>query len=280
MNFTREYIIQSIVCASNNLRLSTEKIEIVTLLRRYLEKEEDIALVIFLMKQKTEFAKLAVKLDALIKYISSDKLDFLKISSSFKDHCHFITQELGQLLDILSTSGTKELLDAVTEKKRIHLQSKQKNQDDSKTDKNSNTQSKEDILLEEENEKEEFSFEDYEKKILKPIRKLDEFLNKLPTLNYTEKDINEVSDLVKLNADLSTNVGFDIIGEMHHIIFKALKLIHDKKIAATKETIESMRACLIVIVAVVRRKDVDISKYLKKAEVFGRSLTKNTKELT
>lgn len=81
-----------------------------------------------------------------------------------------------------------------------------------------------------------------------------------------------------MNADLSISIGFDIIGEMHHTIFKALKLIHDKKIAATRDVIEAMRACLIVIVAVVRRKDVDVSKYLKKAESFGRSLIKNSKE--
>jgi len=41
-----------------------------------------------------------------------------------------------------------------------------------------------------------------------------------------------------------------------------------------------MRACLIVIVAVVRGKDVDITNYLNKAEDFERKIrTTNSKEL-
>jgi hypothetical protein len=39
-----------------------------------------------------------------------------------------------------------------------------------------------------------------------------------------------------------------------------------------KEVIENLRACLIVIVAVVRGKDVDINNYLNKAEEFGNKL--------
>ncbi len=39
-----------------------------------------------------------------------------------------------------------------------------------------------------------------------------------------------------------------------------------------KEVIESLRACLIVIVAVVRGKEVDISNYLNRAEDFGNKL--------
>lgn len=280
MNFIKEYIIQSIVCASNNLRLSTEKIEIVTLIKQSIEKEEDISLFIYLMKQKTEFSKLAVKLDSLHKYISIDKTDFLKVSEIFKEHCHFITQELGLLLDILSTSSTKKLLEELSISKQTFLKPGKKEVVDLDSSKKNAAGKNDEKLLEDKNDKEEFNFEDFEKKILKPIRKFDEILNKLPALNYTEKAINEVADLVKLNADLATNVGFDIIGEMHHTFFKALKLIQNRKIPATKETVESMRACLIVIVAVVRRKDVDISKYLKKAEIFGRSLIKNTKELS
>ncbi len=282
MNFVKEYIIQSVVCASNNLRLSTEKIEIVTILRKYFEIEEDIALIVFLMKQKTEFSKFALKLDRLLKYIQNERIDYLKVSETFKEHCHLITHELGAMLDILSTVSVKSLLYELSENKRNFL----KSNPGSSGLNLSPTQSKQGTVTEKIKSeieepspaKEQFSFEDFEKKILKPIKTFDAFLNKLPSLNYTEKEINEIADLVKLNADLSANVGFDIIGEMHYTFFKALKLIQAKKIPSTKDTIESLRACLIVIVAVVRRKDVDISKFLRRAETFGRNLTKNTRE--
>ena len=50
---------------------------------------------------------------------------------------------------------------------------------------------------------------------------------------------------------------------------KALILIKNKELDPDKETVESMRACLIVIVAVVRGKEVDITTYLNRAEEFG-----------
>ena len=38
------------------------------------------------------------------------------------------------------------------------------------------------------------------------------------------------------------------------------------------DVIEAMRACLIVIVAVVRGKELDITNYLNRAEAFGREI--------
>ena len=59
---------------------------------------------------------------------------------------------------------------------------------------------------------------------------------------------------------------------MHRIISRALLLIKNRELMPGKEVIESLRACLIVIVAVVRGKDVDINNYLNKAEEFGNRL--------
>ena len=63
-------------------------------------------------------------------------------------------------------------------------------------------------------------------------------------------------------------------------MYKALKLIKSQELVPGKNVIESMRACLIVIVAVVRGKEVDITNYLNKAEDFERKIqTTNSKEL-
>jgi hypothetical protein len=59
---------------------------------------------------------------------------------------------------------------------------------------------------------------------------------------------------------------------MHRIVSKALVLIKNRELMPGKEVIENLRACLIVIVAVVRGKDVDINNYLNKAEDFGNKL--------
>jgi len=62
---------------------------------------------------------------------------------------------------------------------------------------------------------------------------------------------------------------------MHTIFYTALLSIKDKKIAIDKNLIESLRACLIVIVAVVRGKDVNITNYLNKSENLGKFLNIN-----
>jgi hypothetical protein len=49
-------------------------------------------------------------------------------------------------------------------------------------------------------------------------------------------------------------------------------LIRSRDLFPGKEIIESMRSCLIVIVAVVKGKDVDITNYLKKAEDFEKDI--------
>jgi hypothetical protein len=74
------------------------------------------------------------------------------------------------------------------------------------------------------------------------------------------------------NAQLSERIGFEILTSMHNIIAKALLLIRNRDLMPGKEVIESLRACLIVIVAVVRGKEVDISNYLNKAEDFGNKI--------
>ena len=41
-----------------------------------------------------------------------------------------------------------------------------------------------------------------------------------------------------------------------------------------KSVIEALRACLIVIVAIVKKKEVDISGYLSRSEEFARKYLK------
>ena len=76
------------------------------------------------------------------------------------------------------------------------------------------------------------------------------------------------------NSVLSRKIGFEILAGMHRIISRALILIRNRDLMPGKEVIENLRACLIVIVAVVRGKDVDINNYLNKAEQFGNQIIK------
>jgi len=119
----------------------------------------------------------------------------------------------------------------------------------------------------------------FEPTILGPIKPLDNLLKKISNNDIDYEELIKFSQMMDDNADLSAKIGFEILSGMHRIVSKALILIKNRELMPGKEVIENLRACLIVIVAVVRGKDVDINNYLNKAEEFGNKLaTINSKE--
>jgi hypothetical protein len=127
--------------------------------------------------------------------------------------------------------------------------------------------------------KEDF-FKSYEKLILKPIKHIDKMLKQFANNDINYENLSRFTEIMKMNGEVSKKNGFEIISSMHRIMHKALMMIKSRDLIPGKDVIESMRACLIVIVAVVRGKEVDITNYLNKAEDFEREIqTTNSKEL-
>lgn len=131
---------------------------------------------------------------------------------------------------------------------------------------------KEMALLEDENKDSHDTFNSFESMILKPIKSIDSMLNEINMDSEIPEEVEEYSKLMSLNADLSSQNGFEILAQMHTIISEGLMHLKNKSLIPSKEVIESLRACLIVIVAVVKSKEVDIKNYLNRAEVFGKFL--------
>ena len=67
MDLIKQYIVQSIAAASNNLRLSTEKIEVVALLREAIVKSDNLEEDIKNMKKITELSTLAIRLNDIYR---------------------------------------------------------------------------------------------------------------------------------------------------------------------------------------------------------------------
>ncbi len=287
MNLEKQYLIQCIIAASNNLRLSSEKIEVVSLIREYLETCKDLEDEITKMKRKTELSKFGIRLGEIYYSITKNKIDFLKVSETFKEHSHGLVQELSSLLDVLtppqfrnilfdfteininvgipSRGATSELLNNINIPKPIEL-GKNKQQ------KSESDELKEEFILDDVETTESFNFEDFEKTILTPIKDLDQFLKCLGDEEYSVEKINNYIEIMNKNAKLSKEVGFGILCNMHKIFARSLELVRDGIFEDIAQAVEAMRACLIVIVAVVRRKEVDITNYLNKAESFGREV--------
>ena len=62
---------------------------------------------------------------------------------------------------------------------------------------------------------------------------------------------------------------------MQKIVSEAFKRIISGNLLINKSVIESLRACLIVVAAVVKGKEVDITDYLNRAEKFGKRFLEN-----
>lgn len=278
MNLIKQYIVQSISAASNNLRLSTEKIEVVALLRNRILETENLEKEISEMKKITEFSKFAIRLNDIYNYLSSSKIDFFKFSDKFKEHSQFLLKDLSHMLDMFNPTTFKVALQKLHKENisistpTVQIIEEKVEVKEEVSEISESEQLKENIIFEEDKVDEALFFQNYEAALLKPIKPLDEILKKLGKEIIEPEELLKFAKIMKVNGDLSAKVGFDIIAGMHRICAKSLILIKAGEIKPNKEVIEALRACLIVIVAVVRNKEVDITIYLNRAEEFSKKI--------
>jgi hypothetical protein len=284
MNLIKQYIIQSITNAANSLRLSTQKIEVVGLLKELISKSEDLEADIIKMKKITQFSTLAIRLNEIYNFLIQSQVDMSKLSDKFREHSQYLIKDLNNMLENVGPSSFKEAVEVFYNKDRsessgeINIDLSRRTAGDITFEPDNRESIKEKIIMDEEKEDDVF-FQNYESTVLKPIKPLDAMLKNLAEGEADEADITSFADTLNHNAEVSSRAGFEIIANMHKITAKALRLINNKFLTPDKDTVESMRACLIVIVAVVRGKEVDITNYLNRAEEFGERIDLiNTKE--
>lgn len=280
MDFAKQYIIQCIIAAANNLRLSSEKIETIAIIRERLNDSKDLLEEIKNFKKVTELSKLGIKLHEVYNFIDNGKIDFSKLSDKFKEHVFSLVKELNTSLDILTPHSIREIFNRMSPNEikevvsEIQIKGTSTPLDEAiEIPKRSRADEiKEEIIFEDLEKENPFNFETYEEKIIKPVKELDSFLNRVLKFNYTDGEMNSFIKILNENAEISKKISFEVISNMHMILAKGLELINQKKIAPSINVIESLRACLIVIVAIVRNKEVDITNYLTRAENFGKTI--------
>lgn len=297
MDFIKQYIVQSITTASGNLRLNNQRIEVLAMLKEVILKSKDVQHDLNQMKKITELAKIAIKLSEMHHYLSEGSVDFLKVTDKFKEHSFNLIKEMTYMLDMVNPYAFRQTLDRLIEpgKKVVEIIIEPESKSDNELgnellsknlDSLSNSifaveETKEIALLEEEKDKDDLdTFNSFESTILKPIKSIDSLLNEINIDSEIPAEVEEYSKIMNVNADLSSQNGFEILSQMHTIISEGLIHLKNKSLVPSKEVVESIRACLIVIVAVVKSKEIDIKNYLNRAEVFGKFLQKiKTEEL-
>ncbi|HKB87125.1 MAG TPA: hypothetical protein VKD08_13200 [Ignavibacteriaceae bacterium] len=273
MNLIKQYLVQAIANAANSLRLSTQKIEVVGLLKEVISRSDDIENDIKKMKKITQFSTLAIRLNEIYNYLDQPQVEMGKLSDKFREHSQFLVKDLNNMLEIVNPLSFKEAVkDLHAEKnsaeEEIKVDLSKRSAEDISFENQDRESIKEKIIMDDDREDDQF-FQNYESTILKPIKPLDAMLKTLADGQTDKEDLVSFADTLSHNAEVSSRAGFEIIANMHKIVARALRLINKNNLTADKETIESMRACLIVIVAVVRGKEVNITNYLNRAEEFG-----------
>ena len=284
MDLVKQYIVQCIIQSSNNLRLNTEKIEVVSLLRESIINSENLEDDISRMKKITELSKLAIRLNEIYNFLTQGKIDFTKLTDKFKEHSTLLIKDISSMLDMVNPATYKQLVDRIQNKQeQINIDLSKRtvtvepaNPEETKTKRllaqEENERLKEKIIFDEDKDEEDMFFQNYEATILKHIKPIDELLKRLSNNEIDTDEIIRFAKIFKNNAELSSKIGFDLIATMHKIFIKSLLLIRSRELMPGKEVISGMRACLIVIVAVVRGKEVEITNYLNRAEELGKKI--------
>lgn len=269
MELVKVYLIQSITTAANNLRLNAQQIEVVGLLRETIINAEDIGAELLLMKKTTELSKLAIRLSEIHTFLTQGKVDFIKISEQFREHSRYLIRDLNQFLENVTPNIFKDAFLKMNNTQQSAL-------DIELVDRSNLSQELFDKGLSITDEKSSevqpkitYTTLDFEKKILSPIKSLDDILKKIPSGNVSDQELKHTSELMTEHAELSSQQGFKVLSQMHNLIARSFDAISKGNLIVDKTIVESLRACLIVIVAVVKRKDVDITGYLNRAEEFG-----------
>lgn len=269
MELVKVYLIQSITTAANNLRLNAQQIEVVGLLRETIINAEDIGAELLLMKKTTELSKLAIRLSEIHTFLTQGKVDFIKISEQFREHSRYLIRDLNQFLENVTPNIFKDAFLKMNNTQQSAL-------DIELVDRSNLSQELFDKGLSITDEKSSevqpkitYTTLDFEKKILSPIKSLDDILKKIPSGNVSDQELKHTSELMTEHAELSSQQGFKVLSQMHTLIALSFDAISKDNLIVDKTIVESLRACLIVIVAVVKRKDVDITGYLNRAEEFG-----------
>jgi hypothetical protein len=278
MDLIKHYINQSITIAANNLRLNNQQIEVVALLKQTVTRSENLSDDLINMKKITELSLLAIRLNEIYNSLTQNPIDLLKISDQFKEHSRYLIKDLGHMLDITTPSVFKTAIQKLSgsivfPKEEIKIDLSKRIPDEDPFIKSETEEIKEKIIFSEDDDNEdEEIIQKFEPTILGPIKPLDNLLKKISNNEIDYEELIKFAQIMEDNSVLSRKIGFEILSGMHRIVSKALILIKNRELMPGKEVIENLRACLIVIVAVVRGKDVDINNYLNKAEEFGNKL--------
>lgn len=286
MSYIHQYFSQCIADAASHLKLNPDKKEVSLRFREWIAGTNNLEQLFVAMKKVTELSKLGIKLHQVYQFLADGKIDFFTVSEKIKEHSGLISKDLSAFLDLVHGNDflrvaqkTEALVPAVSpppaESPTVVLFTSPATQtpaEERRAEVEQNRKEKENLILEEDTSGGEFEFQRFEETVMASVKPLDGFLKRLPQEQVHHDEFTPFINQFRRNAELSVKVGFEIVAEMHKTILKTLILLKKRDLMPGKEVIEALRACLIVIVALVKNKEVDITQYHTRAEEFSKKI--------
>ncbi len=235
MGVVKQYLTQSISVATGNLHLNSQQMETISLIRDVIQKSNSLENDLIKMKKITEFSTMAIKMHEIYSYLTKGPIDILTLSEKFKAHSQQLVKDLNQLL-----SGDNNNLRIALGKLRDDQKENVVTEAESEVDKPADNINE--IKLNKEDK--ETSFAGFEEAILNQIKPMDSVLTEIAEGEILSEKIDEFTEIMKKNSELSQKNGFDILSNMHSIVSDSLKLIKAGTLKAEKETIEALRIML------------------------------------
>src|ERR1039457_1999456 len=207
MDIGKQYLVQCMSSAANNLRLNSQKIEIVAMLRDIFVKSNDLDGDIQIMKKITELSTLAIRFNEIYSYLSQPQIDLFKFSDKMKEHSSLLIKDMSHMLDMVSPDSFKHAIEKLrplikeeeknitvpvfeTANNSIKVDLSKRKTDLDVFEKSENEIIKEKIIMDEENDNDDIFFQNYESEILKPIRSIDLLLKQISSNEVSEEEID------------------------------------------------------------------------------------------
>lgn len=254
VSWEREYIIQTFVTAANNLSINSHRLLIINLVKEFLYDCKDLDFAIGEMKKITELSKFAVRIGLINKY-TKEKPDFFNVSSKFNSDYINLIPVVNELLDSLDPDFLSNKFSEISNNKNMR----------------ENMHIDEDISY-----KEGYNAEygDFNEKLVNYIKWVDSFLNRFEEkqASFMEK-VDIRAELLLLNHFAKDGIDDNLV-EMFEIFRDLLLILVDRDIQM-EDLVESLRASMIVLVATVKQKEIDIETYKKRARLYFEKKTGN-----
>lgn len=258
MEFSKKYIIQCLGHAASNIRLKGEALENLSLLKNYIHRFPDLEYLFGEMKKVTALSRIGIKLNEIYVYSESDRVDFSTLSKEFLRQSAELITPLMFLLNDNSTEKLENYLSAI--------KLPQKEQSEPEPEK----ELSEETLLETQLK----CREDFNNLFIPLIKELNELLDNIATNSIEESKIKRYISLIEEKIKIAESANIEIVIRVLNIAVAALDYLLVTLGQNNSEIIEKIRSAFIIVVVVLRGKDVDLGLYLEEVEEIEMILRK------